>query len=140
MNEGVLVIHTDGGARGNPGPSACAFVAEKAGKLIFKDSKYLGITTNNQAEYQGAILALKWFTGTDTGLHISTVEFYLDSELIVRQLNGVYKVKDKDLRQLFFEASSLIKSIPLKIIFKNIPRSKNKLADLLVNQELDRQH
>jgi len=131
-----MEIHTDGGARGNPGPAACAFVAEENGKAIFKDSKFLGKTTNNQAEYQGLILALQWLLDNlPTG---PVINVYMDSELIVRQLNGIYRVKDEELRDLFSEVTSLTKKIPRRIVFRNIPRSKNKLADFLVNSELDK--
>jgi ribonuclease HI len=138
MNEDEIIIHTDGGARGNPGPAACAFVAEVGGKIIKEESLFLGNSTNNSAEYQGVILALKWFGDTYKTIQVGSVTFYLDSELVVRQLNGVYKVKDKKLIELFLQINKLLKNINLKISYKNIPRTKNKLADFLVNKELDR--
>lgn len=139
MEKGEIVIHTDGGSRGNPGPAACAFVAEKEGKEIFKSAKFLGQQTNNYAEYQGVILALKWFDDNSTNVSFSnSITFFLDSELIVKQINGVYKVKDEILRNLFFETLTLMKKIGRKFIFKSIPREKNKIADFLVNEELDK--
>lgn len=137
MNGEGIIIHTDGGARGNPGPAACAFVAEADGKIIQKESKFLGITTNNFAEYQGVILAYKWLTSNKQDLVINNLSFYLDSELIVRQLNGAYKVKDKTLLGLFQQVGDLSKSVDVDIFYKHIPRTKNKIADFFVNEELD---
>lgn len=137
MEEG-LVIHTDGGARGNPGPGACAFVASKNGETLFKAAKFLGKTTNNVAEYQGVILALNWFLSDPQNTsRYSLINFFLDSELVVRQLTGIYKVKDEKIRELFFEIKSLLEKTKVKYSFNNIPREKNKLADFLVNENLD---
>lgn len=138
MNEDAIIIHTDGGARGNPGPAACAFIAEIDGKIIKQDSFFLGNSTNNCAEYQGAIIALKWLRDNYKELKIANAIFYLDSELVVRQLNGVYKIKDKKLIQLSLQVTELLKEMDLKIYFKTVPRIKNKIADLLVNEELDK--
>lgn len=133
-----LIIHTDGGSRGNPGPAASAFVVKEGEKEIFKDSKFLGRQTNNFAEYNGVLLALKWLEKDNR--NNSQVNFYLDSELVVKQINGVYKVKDETLRNLFFEALNLMNRLKKKFFFKSIPREKNKEADFLVNQELDKLH
>jgi ribonuclease HI len=134
-----IVIHADGGSRGNSGPAACAFVVEENGVEIFKGSKFLGKQTNNYAEYQGVLLALNWLNSqTLTTNHYSLITFYLDSELVVKQINAVYRVRDENLRNLFFEVLSLIKRLGGSIVFKNIPRERNKIADLLVNEELDK--
>lgn len=139
--ENEIIIHTDGGARGNPGPAACAFVAEINGKVIQKNSQYLGTSTNNFAEYKGVILALKWMIDNKESLEGNTsVIFYLDSELIVRQILGIYKVRDEKLKDLFLEVIGLMKKIDKKISYRNIPRAKNKEADYLVNKELDAKH
>ena len=141
MKEDQIIIHTDGGSRGNPGPAACAFVAEVNGKQLFKGSKYLGQQTNNHAEYQGVILALEWLSNKPFNYStIQLITFFLDSELVVKQLNGLYKVKDENLRNFFFEVLSLRKKVNSEIIFKHIPREKNKIADLLVNEELDKNY
>ena len=129
--EEALVIHSDGGARGNPGPGACAFVIEENGKIIIQGSKYLGRVTNNFAEYSGVLLALQSVAKK------SSITFYLDSELVAKQLSGLYKVKNKDLVKLAIEIRSLIATKNLEISFVNIPREKNKVADQLVNEELD---
>lgn len=137
MNEDEIIIYTDGGARGNPGPAACAFIAEVGGKIVKEDSSFLGSSTNNYAEYQGVIFALKWLGDNYKILRVTNATFFLDAELVTRQLNGVYKVKDKKLIDLFLQVSELSKKIGLRIFYKSIPRSKNKLADFLVNKELD---
>lgn len=139
MQNEEIVIHTDGGSRGNPGPAACAFVAEKDGREILKASKFLGDQTNNHAEYQGVILALQWLISQSPVVNQnSSIVFFLDSELIVKQINGIYKVKDENLRNLFFEALTLMKKIGGDFIFKHVLREKNKVADQLVNDELDK--
>lgn len=144
-------IYSDGGSRGNPGFAASAFVViGNDGKVLHQESKYLGITTNNVAEYQGVVLALNWVISeawpttlvsksTNYSNNIGNqINFYLDSELVVKQLNGLYRVKDLNLKKLFTIAKNLEKEIATKIVFQHVPRSKNIQADQLVNQELDR--
>lgn len=132
-----IVIYSDGGARGNPGPAACAFIVQDLnGKLLHKDSKYLGETTNNFAEYQGAILALTQTLENEKDIE-GVINFYMDSELVVKQINGQYKVKEPTLQKLHKEVKELLNKISLEVVFKNIPREKNKIADSLVNKELD---
>jgi ribonuclease HI len=135
MSENSLSIFTDGGSRGNPGPAACAFVATNRGVEIAKQSKYLGVLTNNLAEYEGVKLALNWVV--DSYKNSGEIIFFLDSELVVKQLNGFYKVKNKNILRIFTEIKLLINKIPEKIIFKNIPRSENEIADSLLNEKLD---
>lgn len=137
MKNESIIIHTDGGSRGNPGPAACAFVAEVGGRILFSSSEFLGKATNNFAEYSGVLLALKWLESAEN--KNNNIIFYLDSELVVKQINGLYKVKDENLRNLFFEVLEYIKKLNLQIVFKNVPREKNKTADSLVNKELDKQ-
>lgn len=137
MKNESIIIHTDGGSRGNPGPAACAFVAEVGGRILFSSSEFLGKATNNFAEYSGVLLALKWLESAEN--KNNNIIFYLDSELVVKQINGLYKVKDENLRKLFFEVLEYIKKLNLQIVFKNVPREKNKTADSLVNKELDKQ-
>lgn len=139
MKGDSIIIHTDGGSRGNPGPASCAFVAESDGKIVFKSSRYLGKTTNNVAEYGGVILALEWVAEQlPVGNCQFPIVFYLDSELIVRQINGIYKVKDNNLKNLYNDVLKKLKKIGNNITFKNIPREQNKIADLLVNESLDK--
>jgi len=138
MDKNSVSIFSDGGARGNPGLAACAFVVFDNSKVLHKESKYLGSTTNNVAEYQGVLLALNWLADSGIQHQVSSVRFYLDSELIAKQLNGLYKVKDSELKNLLLLIKSLQEKIKVKIFFHHISRSKNKLADFLVNQELDK--
>lgn len=136
MDKQEIVIHTDGGSRGNPGPAASAFVVETVDKILHKGSKYLGRKTNNYAEYMGVIIALDWLLEQKELLK-GKIVFLLDSELIVRQINGVYKVKDANLQTLRKEVATRIEKLGLEVCFKNIPRERNKTADSLVNESLD---
>jgi ribonuclease HI len=130
-----LKIYCDGGARGNPGPGASAFIVEKEGKVVFKQGKYLGRTTNNAAEYQGVLMAMSWLKKNHG--ETEEINFVLDSELVANQLSGKFKIKNENLRNLFYSIKEIEKSLPIKIFYQAVPRSKNKLADLLVNQTLD---
>ncbi len=127
-----LKIYTDGGAIGNPGPSGigAVFVNEK-NKIIKKIYKYIGKATNNQAEYKAVIFALE----EAKKIKASKIEFFLDSELIVNQLNRKYKIKNKDLGSLFVKVWNLIQSFK-KVSFLYIPREKNKEADKLVKKAI----
>lgn len=130
-------IYTDGGARGNPGPAASAAVIKelrggKEGKVIATASKYLGVTTNNQAEYTAIIIGLE----KASKLGAKRVEMYMDSELAIRQLNGVYKVKDPEIAKRFLEVKNLIHTFD-RVTFTHIRREKNKEADAIVNKVLD---
>lgn len=129
-----LTIYTDGGARGNPGPAGigCAILDEQ-GNAVEEISKYIGEATNNQAEYQALIAGL----AKAKELGAKQVEVFLDSELVVKQLNREYRVKDKDLAPLFVQAYNLTLGFK-KVIFKHIRREKNELADKLVNSALDK--
>lgn len=129
----ILKIHCDGGARGNPGPGASAFVASVNGVVIANGSKFLPKTTNNFAEYTAVVLALEWLQNTD----YNSAVFILDSELVARQLNGVYKVKNDELRKLYEKVKGLEEKSKKKITYKSVPREKNKIADTLVNKTID---
>ncbi len=124
-----LTIYTDGGARGNPGPAGIgAMIKDGAGRTVATISEYIGETTNNQAEYKAVIAALE----KAKGLAAEELEFYLDSELVVKQLNYEYRVKDKDLAPLFMRIHNL--SIGFKkVVFKHVRREMNQEADRLVN-------
>ncbi|MBI4272270.1 ribonuclease HI family protein [Candidatus Uhrbacteria bacterium] len=127
------ITFTDGGARGNPGPAAIGgVVIEKNSNKKISFHQYIGNTTNNQAEYKALIHAMK--TAIECGA--SEIECFLDSELIVKQLNREYRVKDKDLGQLFLAVWNLSARLK-KISFHHIRREKNKEADALVNYALD---
>ncbi|TSC95728.1 MAG: ribonuclease H [Parcubacteria group bacterium Athens1014_10] len=127
-----LKTYTDGGASGNPGPAGIGVVIrDQENKIIAEYSKYIGETTNNQAEYQALILALE----KAKKMEAQEIDCYLDSELVVKQLNREYKVKDKDLGLLFIKAWNLSQGFK-KINFHHIPREKNKEADALVKKAI----
>ena len=134
-----IVVYTDGGSRGNPGPAAIGilFYNEK-GQKIKEFSQYLGEATNNEAEYQAAIFALQKFKAL-FGKKLasqSEVELKSDSELLIFQMEGKYKVLDLKIQPLFLKLWNL-KTDFKSVRFKAIPREKNKEADKLVNEVLD---
>ncbi|MDP2930815.1 MAG: ribonuclease HI family protein [bacterium] len=136
-----IIIYTDGGSRGNPGPSALgAVIADEKGKIIKKYGQFLGEMTNNQAEYQAVIFALKKvkaLLGKDKIQNIE-VEVRSDSELLVSQLGGKFKILDENIQKLFILVWNL-KIDYKKVDFVSIPREKNQEADALANQALDEQ-
>ncbi|MEJ2347656.1 MAG: ribonuclease HI family protein [Patescibacteria group bacterium] len=133
-----ISIYCDGGARGNPGPAASAFIVVKKGRVVHKGSKYLGETTNNVAEYQSALMALDWLDKRGNGDLEEGIVVNLDSELVTNQMSGKYKVKNQRLKGLFLKAKSIESRLPFKVFYKWSPRSNNRLADYLVNEELDK--
>ena len=136
-----LIIFTDGGSRGNPGQAACAFVVFKNDLIIFKEAKTIGIATNNIAEYFGVIEALNWlakYKPIVSDNEVDSVVFKLDSLLVVNQLMGKFKIKNKDLMNLVFKIKELEQKIPAKIIYLHVSRSANITADHLLNLALDK--
>lgn len=130
------IVYADGGSRGNPGEAAYGFVVyDKDQKILKEEGKKIGINTNNVAEYMGVVSALKWLK-ENNGKN-STINFFLDSELVTSQLNGVYKVRSESLRRLFFTIKSLEQELESEIIYKAIRREFNKEADRMVNLALD---
>jgi ribonuclease HI len=135
--EKTMKVYCDGGSRGNPGPAACGYVIEVNGKVIEKGGKYLGIQTNNVAEYYGAIEGLKKISELED--LPSEITFVHDSELIARQLMGVYKIKNETLRDLYLTAKKYEEKLSANIKYISVPRAHNKIADFLVNKYLDDQ-
>lgn len=128
-----LKLFTDGGSRGNPGPSASGYVLmDVADNVVKKAGVYLGITTNNQAEYQ----ALKFGLLEAHKLHAEKVDVYMDSELVVKQMKGIYKVKNRDLWPIHEAIKQLVAAFR-SVNFTHVPRELNKLADAEVNETLD---
>lgn len=128
-------LYTDGGSRNNPGQSACAYViCDMDDNVVEKSGYYMGIATNNQAEYYGMIKGLA--RARDLG--IDNVGLYSDSQLVVNQMNGFYKVKNQELAPLHEQLTGLAKSFE-KITFAYVPRELNKIADKEVNRILDEQ-
>ncbi len=127
------IIYSDGGARGNPGPAGIgAVIYNEKRQEIATVSRFIGKATNNQAEYEALIAVLE----KAKDLKIKKARVYLDSELIVKQINREYKVKDKDLAKLFIKVYNLIQSFE-EISFYHVRREENKRADELANQAMD---
>ena len=131
----MLRIFSDGGSRGNPGPSAYAIVVTENGKIIHEHSEFLGVHTNNYAEYRGLIAGLSFAANHGA----REVEFVMDSQLVIRQMNGEYKVKSPDMLELYNDAKALASLIP-SVKFSNVRRSDLLIprADALLNEEMDR--
>jgi len=142
-----FIIHTDGGARGNPGPAAVGVVIESVTgsmkdrpRVISEFGKKIGETTNNTAEYTAVIEALKYLIALDEPSRpgeSDEVMFYLDSTLVVHQINGLYKVKEPHLRELLTSVRILESSLPAVIRYAAVPREQNRRADYFVNHALD---
>jgi ribonuclease HI len=129
-----LIIYTDGGARGNPGPAGIgAVLYDEKRRVVAEISEYLGVATNNQAEYKALIAAFK----KAVELGATELDCYLDSELVVKQLRHEYKVKNKDLAPLFLILYNLVVNF-LQITYTHIPRERNKEADRLANEAMDK--
>ena len=133
-----LYINCDGGARGNPGPAACAFFVRRGAKTIYKYNHFIGRATNNVAEYKAVIAALTWVNQNSLKLSGLDIIFFLDSELVTRQLSGDYKTKNPLLKKLFSSAKYLEASLSNNIFYKLVPREKNIDADFLVNEILNK--
>lgn len=131
-----FIIYTDGASRGNPGPASYGFtISDETNKLFYKESKYIGITTNNIAEYTGVLNALKCIKGKYAKQKLE-IELYADSKLVVEQLSGRYKVKSIHLKPIIEQIKIL--SLELgRVRYYHIPRSKNSEADKLANLALD---
>lgn len=127
------VIYADGGSRGNPGPSASGYIVMNQDQhVIAQGGEYLGITTNNQAEYHGVRLGLE----KAKELQLRRVDFRLDSMLVVNQMNGVYTIKNRDLWPINERIRDLMKGFE-RVTFRHVPRELNQLADAEVNRTLD---
>jgi ribonuclease HI len=128
-----LVVHVDGGARGNPGPAAAAAViSSPAGDVLDEVHELLGVATNNVAEYRGLLLGL----ARARALGADEVEVVNDSELVAKQINGEYKVRHPDMRPLYDQARQALRGFARWSI-RSVPRAQNAAADALVNEALD---
>ena len=130
----ALRAWVDGGARGNPGPAGFgAHIEDARGNVLREESGFLGVTTNNVAEYNGLLAALR--AAVEIGAH--TLEVFADSELMVRQMNGEYRVKSEGLKPLYVEAQELARKIP-RFTIAHVRREDNRSADRLANEAMDR--
>jgi len=136
----TLNIFTDGGARGNPGPSAIGiYITDGNNNKVAGFGKQIGTATNNIAEYKAVIEALTWIIENKKNFTKDTkINFFLDSKLVCSQIIGIFKVKNADLRNLLFEVRDREAQINFPIYYKHIPREQNSKADAFVNQALDR--
>ncbi len=127
------IVHTDGAARGNPGPAAIGVVIEdEEGRTVYEASRALGVRTNNEAEYLALITALEYLKD----VRPAEVEFRLDSELVVKQIGGQYKVKEPRLQALHGQVIMLLNAVK-KFRFRHVRREQNARADELANEALD---
>ena len=135
----TLNIFTDGGSRGNPGPAAIGlYIENEKGRALAAIGKTIGNGTNNVAEYRAIIEGLDWVIENKAKMpNLSRINFFMDSNLASSQLNGVYKIKNANLRNLLFAAREKEAVISLPIHYSHIPREENKKADRLVNIALD---
>ena len=135
-----IQIYSDGGSRGNPGPAAIGIVILKDSQIIKEYGEVIGEATNNVAEYKAIAFALekaRLLFGKKKAKEME-IEVLMDSELIVKQINHQYKIKEKDLQPLFLKVWNSMTDFK-EVIFKHIPREENKEADKLLNQALDNQ-
>lgn len=132
-----ITIYTDGGSRGNPGHAAIGYLVFENDTLLYKHATYIGIASNNVAEYTALIRALISVKSHNSVL--SSITCYADSELMVKQLKGEYKVKHPDIRPLYNHIKQLEMELGLVPRYVHVVREKNKQADALVNQALDAQ-
>ena len=138
-----ILIFTDGGAIGNPGPAAVGVVIKnEKGKVLTSFGKIIGSTTNNVAEYMGVIEALRWITENvevrKKFSSLPSLQFFLDSRLVVNQINGLFKVKNARLRDLLFQVRQLEQTVGGQIAYQHVPREQNALADAEVKKALQR--
>lgn len=133
-----IKVYTDGGARGNPGPSAIGVcITDSNSKEVAGFGKKIGVATNNVAEYTAVIEALSWIIKNKKNLKIAEIFFFLDSKLVCSQITGIFRVKDANLRNLLFLVREKEAQIKTPIFYKHIPREQNKKADMYVNLTLD---
>lgn len=140
MNQ--IRVYSDGGSRGNPGPAATGFeIYDPHNNLLESGGKYIGLATNNQAEYQAILQALLSVIQKKIPSQYpqAPITCYLDSLLVVNQLHGIYKIKKPHLQSLADKIISLIRTHRISVSFSHIPRDQNHRADAIVNRILDSQ-
>ena len=135
-----LTIHTDGGSRGNPGPAACGVtITGDDGKTYYAQGKYLGVTTNNEAEYEAFLDSVLWLSEFVKANEVASLTWTLDSKLVVEQLNRKWKIKEPRLQLKAQNCWKLLSTIGVSYSIKHVLRHLNADADALVNQALDAQ-
>lgn len=132
-----LIIYADGASRGNPGFASYGFnIQNEKGNTVYEEGKFIGISTNNFAEYSAVLASLKYVLKRFFRGRPLTIECYVDSKLVAQQLSGRFKIKSLNLKPLILQVQNLMTGIG-KVNFYYIPRDKNKRADYLANQALD---
>jgi ribonuclease HI len=130
-----LIIYTDGASRGNPGLASYGFtISNEDGGLVYEEGKYIGVTTNNVAEYQAVLSALEYVK--ESVPRVSEIAFFADSRLVVEQLSGRFKIKSLHLLELIKQIRRLQETFP-KVTYTHVFREKNTAADALANKALD---
>ncbi len=135
----MIRVFTDGGARGNPGRAAIGvFVTDNKNNTLYTLGKTIGVATNNVAEYSAVVAALSWLVENKefVGKH-KTIHFFLDSLLLVSQINGIFKIKNQRLLEFVYKIREKESQINIPIRYFHVPREQNKKADKLVNMALD---
>lgn len=139
----ILKIHTDGGSRGNPGIAGVGiFVTDQAGQVLYEQATFLGEKTNNESEYTGFLLSAQWLVNTflpeeKKSFQPDKIEWYLDSKLVVEQLNKRWKIKEDRLLELAQQCWKALEALPYPFEITHVPRAKNAEADKLANQAMD---
>lgn len=135
-----LIIHSDGGSLANPGKAAVGFtIHTETGELLHSHGEYIGIASNNVAEYTGLLRALTYVRDhRETFKQLESISCVADSELMVKQLNGLYKIKHPDMRRLHAEVSHIVEHLRVPITFRHVLREENHTADGLVKKALGR--
>jgi len=129
---------TDGGSRGNPGPSAYGFVIKEENYILYEEGKAIGIATNNIAEYTAVLKALEWLIENKSKLEgVEQINAFMDSLLVCQQLKGIYKVKKPHLLSIMNKIRETENKLGVSITYRHIPRELNKEADKMVNIALD---
>jgi ribonuclease HI len=133
----TIVVHTDGGSRGNPGPAAAGVVILNDEQLILESGLFLGNKTNNEAEYQAVIHALSLLPDVVRTLHPDRITWKLDSMLVVQQLSRKWKIKEPRMAEFASRIWSQLDALPVVSEFTYVPRAENAAADAVVNKTLD---
>ena len=135
-----LFVFTDGGSRGNPGPAALGGVVyqnAQRGDVVYEFSQYIGVGTNNEADYKAFLHAVEWVAHSKSAEKIKKCTWHLDSKLVVEQINKRWKIKEPRMRILAEQCWRLLEDLPFSFSVVYVPREENAVADALVNQALD---
>lgn len=133
-NSSTFIVYTDGGSRGNPGPSGCGvFLSSQDGSIIEKKYKYIGVATNNIAEYTAVLLGVR----RAIELGATCIDLRADSLLVIEQLSGNYRIKNAQLKEIYLEIQEMIQKWGGKISFTHVRREQNTEADRLSNVAMD---